>query len=398
MRSDGTALAVWTNSAGLRASVHTPGRPFTTRESVVEGRTGDPARRSSASARGSRGRTPSAPRSTVSANSTPETAVARFRLETPGRHRQREAGVGAGQQLVGEAVALGAEGQHRALRHRRAESGSPSGSSAISGRSPVLITRERATGSAKCSPAEPRSASACHGSWTPVVITPAAPAAAATRTHAPRLPRWRGSSSRITGAGPGQREDPVRVGLARAPRDRDAPARAAPPRPAPLRDDGRDRARCPARAARSAPPARPDRPSTRRAVRAEAHRVLDGVKALQHDEPGIAARPRDLLEPHHAPSIRPRVGRRPDTRPGPHRTWRTPRRRTPAVSGPRPACSGREVAGSPAGLPGTGGPGGELRAGRASRRRPKPRRRARRSARGGRRPRGPGGACGARSP
>ena len=36
-----------------------------------------------------------------------------------------------------------------------------------------------------------------------MVITPAAPAAAATRTQAPRLPRWRGSSSRITGAGPG---------------------------------------------------------------------------------------------------------------------------------------------------------------------------------------------------
>ena len=80
---------------------------------------------------------------------------------------------------------------------------SPSGSSATSGRSPGRITRERATGSAKCRPAEPRRASACHGSAVPVVITPAAPAAAATRTQAPRLPRWRGSSSAITGAGPG---------------------------------------------------------------------------------------------------------------------------------------------------------------------------------------------------
>jgi hypothetical protein len=42
MRSDGTALAVWTNSPGLRASVHAPGRRFTTRESVVDGRTGEP--------------------------------------------------------------------------------------------------------------------------------------------------------------------------------------------------------------------------------------------------------------------------------------------------------------------------------------------------------------------
>ena len=42
MRSDGTALAVWTNSAGLRASVHAPGHRFTTGESVVDGRTGEP--------------------------------------------------------------------------------------------------------------------------------------------------------------------------------------------------------------------------------------------------------------------------------------------------------------------------------------------------------------------
>jgi hypothetical protein len=42
IRSDGTALAVWTNSAGLRASVHAPGGRFTTRESVVDGRPGAP--------------------------------------------------------------------------------------------------------------------------------------------------------------------------------------------------------------------------------------------------------------------------------------------------------------------------------------------------------------------
>ncbi|MDA0165048.1 hypothetical protein OM076_32565 [Solirubrobacter ginsenosidimutans] len=42
MRSDGTALAVWTNSAGLRASVHAPGRRFTAREPVLDGRIGEP--------------------------------------------------------------------------------------------------------------------------------------------------------------------------------------------------------------------------------------------------------------------------------------------------------------------------------------------------------------------
>ena len=80
-------------------------------------------------------------------------------------HRQREAEVGAGEQVVREAVALGAERQERARSGRAPRRRvSPSGSSAISGRSPVRIMRERATGSAKCRPAEPRSASACHGS------------------------------------------------------------------------------------------------------------------------------------------------------------------------------------------------------------------------------------------
>ncbi len=83
-------------------------------------------------------------------------------------------------------------------------SGSPSGSSASSGRSdaraaaPALAGARRAA--AKCSPAAPRSASGCQGSWLPVLSTPATSAAAATRTQAPMLPRSRGSSSRTTGA------------------------------------------------------------------------------------------------------------------------------------------------------------------------------------------------------
>ena len=61
--------------------------------------------------------------STLSANSTAETAVARFRLETPGCIGSASAQVGPGEQLVGEAVALGAERQDRALRHAAAPQG-----------------------------------------------------------------------------------------------------------------------------------------------------------------------------------------------------------------------------------------------------------------------------------
>ncbi len=79
---------------------------------------------------------------------------------------------------------------------------SPSGRApAAGGRSPGKCSK-RATGSAKCRPAEPRTATGSHGSWRPVVSTPAASAAAATRITAPRLPKWRGSSSSTSGACP----------------------------------------------------------------------------------------------------------------------------------------------------------------------------------------------------
>ena len=153
-------------------------------------------------------------------------------------------------------------------------------------RSPVRIVRERATGSAKCSPAEPRSASACHGSCTPVVITPAAPAAAATRTQAPRLPRCRGSSSRTTGAGPGSGQDPVGVRAAAGAARPRRPAPAGPRRPA---RRGRRRSATARRRARAAPQRRellgvggPDAEQ----LAAEAHRVLDGVETLEDHQPG----------------------------------------------------------------------------------------------------------------
>ena len=106
---------------------------------------------------------------------------------------------------VAEAVALGAEGEHRTGRQvprRRAGAVRDRARAAAArlARAPPALS-SRATGSAKCRPAAPRSASGCHGSWVPVVSTPAASAAAATRTQAPMLPRSRGSSSRITGAG-----------------------------------------------------------------------------------------------------------------------------------------------------------------------------------------------------
>ncbi len=116
-----------------------------------------------------------------------------------GAHRDADARVGARQQLVAEAVALGAEGEQR-TRGQLA----PARSARRPGRARAAAARRRraaprlstrATGSAKCSPAAPRSASGDHGSWLPVLSTPATSAAAATRTHAPMLPRSRGSSS-----------------------------------------------------------------------------------------------------------------------------------------------------------------------------------------------------------
>ena len=118
---------------------------------------------------------------------------------------------------------------------RRGGSAAPSGSSAINGRSPVRTTRERATGSAKCSPAEPRSASACQGSGVPVVITPAAPPPPprAPGAEVAEVPRRLQQHNR---RGTGQRQDPVRVGLPRPPREGDD-LRA--------RDHGRERAPLP---------------------------------------------------------------------------------------------------------------------------------------------------------
>ena len=99
------------------------------------------------------------------ANSTAATDVARFRLDTPARIGMLIARVGAREQLRAEPDALGAEREHRARgqlarRQRRA----------VAGRAPAAAARRprarrararRATGSAKCSPAAPRSASGC---------------------------------------------------------------------------------------------------------------------------------------------------------------------------------------------------------------------------------------------
>ena len=90
----------------------------------------------------------------------------------------------------------------------RAPSRSPPGWSARSGRVVGGRRSRRATGRAKCRPAEPRRAAGCHGSWRPVVSTPAAPAAAATRTTAPMLPRSLGRCSSTSGAAPGDERRP----------------------------------------------------------------------------------------------------------------------------------------------------------------------------------------------
>ena len=222
-----------------------------------------------------------------------------MRLETPGAHPQRDAGVGLREQLVREPVALGAEGQHGARRDQAGPQHLTLGVQRDQRAVAVRITRERATGSAKCNPADPRSASACHGSCVPVVITPAAPAAAATRTTAPRLPRWRGASSRITGSGVVERDDAVRVRLPRTPRERHH-LRARDHRGELLERHHRrgqhDVRRQPGRQRRElvgigGPHAEQLRP--------EPHRVLDRVKALEHHEAGVAACALDVAEIHH---------------------------------------------------------------------------------------------------
>ena len=99
---------------------------------------------------------------------------------------------------------------------------SPSGSIATSGRSLAGSASTAATGRAKCRPAAPRSASGCQGSLLPVVSTAAASAAAATRTQAPMLPIVRGSSSSTTGAARSSASDRLDVDR-RAAGDRDHP-------------------------------------------------------------------------------------------------------------------------------------------------------------------------------
>ena len=111
----------------------------------------------------------------------------------------------------------------------RGSTGSPAGSSATSGRSPAGAVATRPTGSAKCSPAAPRTASGLHGSASPVVSTAAASAAAATRTQAPRLPRLRGSSSRTTGASRGSASTAARSNAGRRASADDARARRVRP-------------------------------------------------------------------------------------------------------------------------------------------------------------------------
>ncbi len=119
----------------------------------------------------------------------------------PLAHRDREAAVSTLQQLRAEPVALGSEGEDGAGESAAASSASPSGSIATSGRSLSGRPSIAATGRAKWRPAAPRNASGCQGSLLPVVSTPAASAAAATRTQAPMFPIVRGSSSRTRGAG-----------------------------------------------------------------------------------------------------------------------------------------------------------------------------------------------------
>ena len=126
------------------------------------------------------------------------------------------------QHLRTEAAPLRAEcRESRDRATRRERSGSPSGWTATSGRSwRAGSSSMRATGRAKCSPAEPRSAAGCQGSCGPVVNTAAAPAAAATRTTAPRLPRRAGASNSTTGAVLRSCQDRCAIGLP-PPRDRD---------------------------------------------------------------------------------------------------------------------------------------------------------------------------------
>ena len=78
--------------------------------------------------------------------------------------------------------------------------GWPRGSTAIMTLLEAGTASVRVTGRANCNPAAAMVAAGCQGSCVPVVNTPPAPAAAATRMAAPMLRRFRRFSNKITGA------------------------------------------------------------------------------------------------------------------------------------------------------------------------------------------------------
>ena len=256
----------------------------------------------------------------LQANSTAATEVARFRLETPVAHRD------ADQRASARAVSSSLSPWRSVPKASTARGGSAARVAAARrrGRARAAAARPRRaprgspgapTGSAKCSPAAPRSASGCQGSWLPVVSTPAASAAAATRTHAPMLPRSRGSSSRITGRGCGLGEHRARRrprGARRAPSRRCVGASGAS-----CSNIARSTARASSASARAEVGREPRRePLAARPGRcvtsssstgAEAQRVLDGVEAFEHRQRRVAPRAaeaRDERSVLHAAIIR----------------------------------------------------------------------------------------------
>jgi len=78
--------------------------------------------------------------------------------------------------------------------------GWPRGSTAIITLLDAGTASVRVTGRANCKPAAAMVAAGCQGSCVPVVNTPPAPAAAATRMAAPMFSRFRRFSNKITGA------------------------------------------------------------------------------------------------------------------------------------------------------------------------------------------------------
>ena len=130
---------------------------------------------------------------------TAATDVARFRLETPKRIGIRTRRSARSRSASESPCRSVPKAKTDCCGRRASVRDSPSGSTATTIRpaSSRLVARE--TGTAQCSPAAPRTASGFQGSWSPSTRTPAASAAAATRIHAPRFPRLRGSSSSTTG-------------------------------------------------------------------------------------------------------------------------------------------------------------------------------------------------------